>query len=135
MPSTPSIGLEFKEALIEFGERKHKDNVCGIKIDLRSQGIDLIVGIRFLEEGSEFSVCTAGTNCVGANDETFEKLSTALENIGVQSKSGAGIMIKRNATIVTTDQGCTSIQVAEKAPEAPQEVTPKKRGLFGMFGK
>lgn len=132
MSNNPSIGLEFKEALIEFGDRKRKDNVCGIKIDLRSQGIDLIVGIRFLEEGSEFSVCTAGSNCVGADDTVFEKLSTALQNIGVQSKSGAGIMIKRNATIVTTDEGCSAIEVIEEAP-LPQEEAPKKRKLFGLF--
>ena len=129
-----SIGLEFKEALIEFGERKRKDNVCGIKIDLRSQGIDLIVGIRFLDEGSEFSVCTRGSNCVGADDTAFEKLSTALHDIGIQSKSGAGIMIKRNATIVTTDEGCSSIKVAEEVAATPQEVAPKKRKLFGLFG-
>ena len=129
-----SIGLEFKEALIEFGERKRKDNVCGIKIDLRSQNIDLIVGIRFLDEGSEFSVCTEGNNCIGADDRVFEKLSTALNEIGVQSKSGAGIMIKRNATIVTTDEGCTSIKPEEKAPVVAQEEAPKKRKFFGLFG-
>ena len=132
MSQNPSIGVEFKEALIEFGDRKRKENVCGIKIDLRSQGIDLIVGIRFLEEGSEFSVCTAGSNCVGADDTAFEKLSTALQNIGVQSKSGAGIMIKRNATIVTTDEGCSTIEAVEEAP-IPQEEAPKKRKLFGLF--
>jgi len=129
-----SIGLEFKEALIEFGERKRKDNVCGIKIDLRSQSIDLIVGIRFLDEGSEFSVCTGGNNCVGADDTVFENLSTALHDIGVQSKSGAGIMIKRNATIVTTDEGCTSIKPEEETPVVVQEEAPKKRKLFGLFG-
>lgn len=134
MSQNPSIGVEFKEALIEFGDRKRKENVCGIKIDLRSQGIDLIVGIRFLEEGSEFSVCTAGSNCVGADDTAFEKLSTALQNIGVQSKSGAAIMIKRNATIVTTDEGCSAIKVAEEEAPTSQEEAPKKRKLFGLFG-
>ncbi len=132
-----SIGLLFKEALKEFSE-KHKGeaNVCGVKIDLRSQGIDLIVGIRFVDGESHYSVCTAGTNCEGADDDVFYLLSDPLKNIGVQSKSGAAIMIKRNAKIVLTDEGCSSIESVEDAKASSTESEPKKRGgLFGLFGK
>jgi len=129
-----SVGLLFKEALEEFSE-KHKDDksTCGIKIDLRSQGIDLIVGIRFIDGASHFAVCTGNNNCEGVDDAAFDLLSGTLKNIGVESKSGAAVMIKRNAQVVSTDEGC-------KAIEAPHERTAKesskKRGsIFGLFGK
>ena len=134
MSENMSTGLLFKEALQEFSD-KHKDDnsVCGVKIDLRPQGIDLIAGVRFIDGESQFTVCTAGTNCEGADDSVFNLLSESLNNIGVESKSGAGIMIKRNAQIVSTDEGCTAIEIVE---EASEESAPKKRGgLFGLFGK
>ena len=136
MSENPSIGLLFKEALLEFSEKhKNDSSVCGVKIDMRPQGIDLIVGIRFIEGDSQLTVCTAGTNCEGADDSVFNLLSDALKNIGVASKSGAGIMIKRNAQIVSTDEGCTAIETVEEVEEASEENTPKKRGgLFGLFG-
>lgn len=115
--------------------KKHKDdtNVCGVKIDLRSQGIDLIVGIRFIDGDSHFAVCTAGTNCEGADDSVFNLLSDALKNIGVESESGAGVLIKRNAQVVTQDEGCSAIEAVESAVVMAEE--PKKRGgLFGLFG-
>ena len=135
MSDTSSIGLQFKEALLEYSTKHASDdNVCGIKIDLRSQNIDLIVGIRFENHNLNFTVCTAGNNCEGADDAMFEQLSDALKNIGVESKGGAAIMIKRNAQIVTTDEGCSTIEEAQ--PEAAEEAAPKKRGgLFGLFGK
>jgi len=135
MSENPSVGLHFKEALLNYSD-KHKDDagICGIKIDLRSQNIDLIVGIRFEEGESKFTVCTAGNNCEGANDAEFELLSDALLKIGVESKSGAAIMIKRNAQIVSTEEGCSTIE--ETKPEVAEETAPKKRGgLFGLFGK
>ena len=131
------IGLEFKQALLEYSKKHANDaNVCGIKIDMRSQGIDLIVGIRLHDGLTEFTVCTAGTNCEGADDSVFVKLSPSLENIGVQSKSGAAIMIKRNAKIVHTHEGCTAIETVEEAVQKAPIAAPKKRGgLFGLFGK
>ena len=137
MSENTPVGLEFKEALLEYSQKHAKDtNVCGIKIDMRSQGIDLIVGIRLHDGDAEFTVCTAGTNCESADDAVFVKLSSALQNIGVQSKSGAGIMIKRNAKIVHTHEGCTAIETVEEATQKAPLETPKKRGgLFGLFGK
>ena len=133
MPETTNIGLLFREALLEFSIKHQTDEgICGIKIDLRSQNIDLIVGVRFLEGESVFTVCTAGKNCEGADDTAFELLSSALKQIGVESKSGAGIMIKRNAKIVTTDEGCQTIEEGKKTP--PKEEAPKKKKLFGIFG-
>ncbi len=135
MSETPSIGLQFKEALLEYST-KHADdeNICGIKIDLRSQNIDLIVGIRFLNHDLQFTVCTAGNNCEGADDAVFDLLSGPLQGIGVESKGGAAIMIKRNVQIVTTDEGCSTIEEAQ--PEVAEALAPKKRGgLFGLFGK
>ena len=134
MTEDSSVGLLFKEALEEFGEKhKSESGICGIKIDLRSQGIDLIVGMRFSEGGSHFAVCTANTNCEGVDDSAFSLLSGALKNIGVESKSGAAVMIKRNALIVSTEEGCKTIEAVE---ETPSEEAPKKRsGLFGLFGK
>jgi hypothetical protein len=137
MSENMSTGLLFKEALQEFSD-KHKDDnsVCGVKIDLRPQGIDLIAGVRFIDGESQFTVCTAGTNCEGADDSVFNLLSDSLNNIGVESKSGAGIMIKRNAQIVSTDEGCAAIEIVEEADETSEESAPKKRGgLFGLFGK
>lgn len=134
MSEESSVGLLFKEALQDFGA-KHEDdkNICGIKLDLRSQGIDLIVGIRFIDGESQFSLCTANTNCEGIDDSVFNLLSDTLKKIGVESKGGAAIMIKRNAKIITTDEGCQAIE-AEK--NSPAEEAPKKRGgLFGFFGK
>jgi len=57
MSENLSTGLLFKEALLEYSE-KHKDDhsVCGVKIDMRPQRIELIVGIRFLEDDSHFTV-------------------------------------------------------------------------------
>lgn len=136
MSENLSIGMLFKEALREFSE-KHKDDksVCGVKIDLRSQGIDLIVGIRFIDGECRYSVCTAGTNCESADDSDFELLSDALKNIGVESKTGAVIMIKRNAQVVSTAEGCSAIESIQKTESASEE-TPKKRGgLFGLFGQ
>jgi len=134
MSDTPTIGLQFKEALLEYST-KHADdeNVCGIKIDLRSQNIDLIVGIRFINHDLQFTVCTAGNNCEGADDAVFDLLSSALQGIGVESKGGAAIMIKRNAQIVTTDEGCSTIEAAEEP--AAEEPSKKRGGLFGLFGK
>lgn len=135
MSEESSIGLLFKEALQEFGAKHQSDeNICGIKIDLRSQGIDLIVGLRFVEGESLLSFCSGNTNCEGIQDDsTFNLLSDTLRNIGVQSKSGASVMIKRNATIVSTDEGCKAIEATEAAPT---EENPKKRsGIFGLFGK
>lgn len=134
MSDNLSIGLLFKKALMAYSE-KHKDdaNVCGVKIDLRSQGIDLIVGIRFIDGDSHFAVCTAGTNCESADDSVFNLLSESLKNIGVESESGAGILIKRNAQVVTQEEGCTAIETVETAVAMAEE--PKKRsGLFGLFG-
>ena len=135
MSETVSVGLLFKEALLKYSA-KHKNDagICGIKIDLRSQNIDLIVGIRFVDGESHFTVCTGGKNCEGANDEDFDLISDALLKIGVESTSGAGIMIKRNAKLVSTDEGCSTIEGPEV--EMPIEELPKKRGgLFGLFGK
>ena len=136
MSENPSTGLLFKEALIEYSEKhKNDDGVCGVKIDMRPQAIDLIVGIRFIDGESQLTVCTAGTNCEGADDSVFNLLSESLQKIGVESKSGAGIMIKRNAQIITTDAGCETIETVEEAA-VTAEVEPKKRGgLFGLFGK
>jgi hypothetical protein len=135
MSENPSIGLLFKEALSTYSDKyKDDDGVCGIKIDLRSQNIDLIVGIRFVDGESHFTVCTAGNNCEGADDTVFDLLSSSLKNIGVESKSGAGIMIKRNVQIVTTDEGCETIQENETA-ETSEEAPKKRGGLFGLFGK
>jgi len=136
MSDTPSIGLQFKEALLEYST-KHADDetICGIKIDLRSQNIDLIVGIRFIERNLEFTVCTAGHNCEGADDSVFELLSDALKKIGVESKSGAAIMIKRNAQIVTTDEGCSTIEAAAEQETVAEKPSKKRSGLFGLFGK
>lgn len=137
MSQNSSLGILFKEALLEFSEKhKNDQNVCGIKIDLRSQGIDLIVGIRFIDGDAQFTVCTAGKNCESASDSDFDLLSDSLKTIGVESQSGATIMIKRNAQIVTTDEGCTAIESVEKAAEASTQHTSKKRGgLFGLFAK
>ena len=136
MSQTPSIGLQFKEALLEYSTKHASDeNICGIKIELRSQNIDLIVGIRFVDRTLQFTVCTAGNNCDSADDAVFDLLSDALRKIGVESKSGAAIMIKRNAQVVTTDEGCSAIEESE-AETAPKKESPKKRGgLFGFFGK
>jgi len=135
MSETVCIGLLFKEALLEYSAKHVNDtDICGVKIDLRSQNIDLIVGIRFLDGISQFTVCTEGNNCEGANDQEFELLSDALKKIGVESKSGAGIMIKRNAQLVTTDEGCSTIEVAD-VKEAVKESPKKRGGLFGLFGK
>ena len=134
MSEENSVGLLFKEALQDFSA-KHEDdaNICGIKLDLRRQGVDLIVGIRFADGRSQFSICTANTNCEGVDDSVFNLLSDTLQKIGVESKSGAAIMIKRNAKIVTIDEGCQTIEAAKKIPAGE---TPKKRGgLFGFFGK
>ncbi len=127
-----SIGLLFKEALQEYSEKYRNDpKVCGVKIDLRAQGIDLIVGIRFIDGASHFAVCTAGTNCESADDSVFNLLSDALRNIGVESQSGAAIMIKRNATVVSDDEGCAAIEITNVvAAEMPK----KRGGLFGLFG-
>jgi len=132
MSETVSVGLLFKEALVEYSSKHLNDTgICGVKIDLRSQNIDLIVGIHFADGNSQFTVCTAGNNCEGASDKEFELLSDALKKIGVESKSGAGIMIKRNSQLVSTDEGCSTIEVADT-----KEVIPKKRsGFFGLFGK
>lgn len=130
-----SIGLLFKEALQEYSEKYRNDpKVCGVKIDLRSQGIDLIVGIRFIDGASHFAVCTAGTNCESADDSVFNLLSDALRNIGVESQSGAGIMIKRNATVVSDNEGCAAIEIADVANTVAAETPRKRGGLFGLFG-
>jgi len=135
MSETVSVGLLFKEALLEYSAKHVNDTgICGVKIDLRSQNIDLIVGIRFVDGASQFTVCTAGNNCEGADDKAFDLISDALKKIGVESKSGATIMLKRNAQLVSTDEGCSTIEVSED--KAVKEDTPKKRGgLFGLFGK
>ena len=134
--SEVSTGLLFKEALKEYSEKhKNDEGVCGVKIDMRPQGIDLIVGIRFIDGESQYTVCTAGTNCEGADDSVFNLLSDSLKNIGVESKSGAGIMVKRNAQIVTIDEGCATIETVEEATEASAEEPKKRGGLFGLFGK
>lgn len=136
MSENSSTGLLFKEALQEYSEKHKNDtNVCGVKIDMRSQGIDLIVGIRFIEGESQFTVCTAGTNCEGADDSVFDLLSDPLKNIGVESKSGAGIMIKRNAQIVPSDEGCASIEAIKEAAVLSENAPRKRGGLFGLFGK
>lgn len=117
---------------MDYSEKHKNDtNVCGVKIDLRSQGIDLIVGIRFIDGESHFAVCTAGTNCEGADDSVFNLLSAALKNIGVESESGAGILIKRNAQVVTQDEGCSAIEAVAVSADEPK----KRGGLFGLFGK
>ena len=136
MSEEQSTGILFKEALLEYSEKhKNDDGVCGIKIDMRPQAIDLIVGIRFIDGESQLTVCTAGTNCEGADDSVFNLLSDSLKNIGVESKSGAGIMIKRNAQIVTTDEGCSTIETVEEVTEVSEEAPKKRGGLFGLFGK
>lgn len=136
MSENPSTGILFKEALIEYSEKhKNDDGVCGVKIDMRPQAIDLIVGIRFIDGESQLTVCTGGTNCEGADDGVFDLLSDSLKNIGVESKSGAGIMIKRNAQIVTTDAGCATIETVEEAVETSVDEPKKRGGLFGLFGK
>ena len=114
MSENLSTGLLFKEALLEFSEKHKKDDtVCGVKIDMRPQAIDLIVGIRFIDGESQLTVCTAGTNCEGADDSVFNLLSEPLQKIGVESKSGAAIMIKRNAEVVSIDEGCSTIGTVE----------------------
>ena len=136
MSENLSTGLLFKEALLEYSEKhKNDDGVCGVKIDMRSQAIDLIVGIRFLDGESQLTVCTGGENCEGADDGVFDLLSESLQAIGVESKSGAGIMIKRNAQIVTNDEGCATIETVKEAEAAPTEAPKKRGGLFGLFGK
>ncbi len=134
MSENQSVGILFKEALLEYSEKhKNDEGVCGVKIDMRHQAIDLIVGIKFIDGESQLTVCTAGKNCEGADDSVFDGLSDALNAIGVASKSGAGIMIKRNAQVVSTDEGCSMIEEVETPVE---EEAPKKRGgLFGLFGK
>jgi len=135
MSENLSTGRLFKEALLAYSKKyKDDDGVCGVKIDMRPQAIDLIVGIKFVDGESHLTVCTAGTNCEGADDSVFDGLSDALKAIGVESKSGAGIMIKRNAQIVTTEEGCSTLDEAQD--ETNTEKAPKKRGgLFGLFGK
>jgi len=134
MSETSSIGLQFKAALLEYSTRYASDDtVCGVKIDLRSQNIDLIVGIRFEEAQLNFTVCTAGNNCEGADDAVFEQLSEPLQRIGVESKGGAAIMIKRNAQVINTAEGCDTIDESSSAETA--EIPSKRRGLFGFFGK
>jgi len=136
MSENQSTGILFKEALIEYSEKhKNDDGVCGVKIDMRPQAIDLIVGIRFIDGESQLTVCTAGTNCEGADDSVFDLLSESLQAIGVASKSGAGIMIKRNAQIVTNEEGCAAIETVEEAVEAPIAEPKKRGGFFGLFGK
>ena len=136
MSETVCIGLLFKEALLEYSAKHVNDtDICGVKIDLRSQNIDLIVGIRFVDGVSQFTVCTEGNNCEGANDQEFELLSDALQKIGVESKSGAGIMIKRNSQLVTTDEGCSTIEVSDIEEEIGEDAPKKRGGLFGLFGK
>ena len=136
MSEALSTGLIFKEALLEYSEKhKNDDGVCGVKIDMRPQAIDLIVAIRFVDGESHLTVCTAGTNCEGADDSVFNLLSDSLRNIGVESKSGAAIMIKRNALIITTDEGCAAIETVEEAEATPSEAPKKRGGLFGLFGK
>ncbi len=136
MSVNQSTGLIFKEALQDYSEKhKNSDGVCGVKIDMRPQGIDLIVGIRFIDHKSQFTVCTAGTNCEGADDSHFNLLSDALKNIGVESKSGAGIMIKRNAQIITKDEGCSTIETVEEAVALAEDEPKKRGGIFGLFGK
>ena len=134
MVEESSVGMLFKEALQDFSTKHAGDeSICGIKLDLRSQGIDLIAGIRFVDGESQFNLCTANTKCEGVDDSVFNLLSDTLKKIGVESKSGAAIMIKRHAQIVTTEEGCKTIEAAEKSSS---EDAPKKRsGLFGLFGK
>ena len=136
MSENLSTGLLFKDALLDYSEKyKDDDSICGVKIDMRPQGIDLIVGIRFIEDDSQFTVCTGGTNCEGADDSHFDLLSDALSNIGVASKSGAAIMIKRNAQIVSTEEECSAIETVEEAAVTSAEAPKKRGGLFGLFGK
>ncbi|MEN8147733.1 MAG: hypothetical protein ABFR02_08965 [Campylobacterota bacterium] len=136
MSENLSTGLLFKDALLNYSEKYKDDNdICGVKIDMRPQGIDLIVGIRFIENESQFTVCTGGTNCEGADDSHFDLLSEALTNIGVASKSGAAIMIKRNAQVVSTEEGCSAIETVEEAAATSVETQKKRGGLFGLFGK
>ncbi|MDA3947402.1 MAG: hypothetical protein PF439_12055 [Helicobacteraceae bacterium] len=133
MSEKMSTGLLFKEALKEFSEKHKEDsNICGVKIDLRAQGIDMVVGIRFIDGESHYAVCAAGTNCEGADDSVFDLLSDAFTDIGIESKSGAAIMVKRNAQLVPAEEGCAAIETVKEG----SETAPKKRGgLFGLFGK
>jgi ferredoxin len=134
MSEESSVGLLFKEALKDFSEKHAADeNICGIKLDLRSQGIDLIAGIRFVDGESQFNLCTANTNCEEVDDDVFNLLSDTLKKIGVESKSGAAIMIKRNAKIVTNDEGCQAIEAVKEGPT--EDAQKKRSGLFGFFGK
>ena len=136
MSENLSTGLLFKDALLDYSEKYKDDNdICGVKIDMRPQGIDLIVGIRFVENESQFTVCTGGTNCEGADDSHFDLLSEALTNIGVASQSGAAIMIKRNAQVVSTEDGCSAIETVEEVAMTSVEAPKKRGGLFGLFGK
>ena len=41
-------------------------------------------------------------------------------------------MIKRNAKIITTDEGCQAIETEKQSPV--EEVPKKRGGLFGFLG-
>lgn len=133
MSEERSVGLIFIESLKEFSAKHASDdNVCGVKLDLRSQGYDLIVGIRFIDGESQFNLCTGNLNCHGIDEKAVDLLSEILRKIGVQSKSGADIMIKRNAHVVSTEEGCQAIEAVEESAVA--EAPKKRSGLFGLFG-
>lgn len=131
-----SVGLMFKDALERYSKKYIDDSsVCGIKIDLRQQGIDLIVGTRFIEGEAIFSVCTANQNCEAADPSIFNLLTSTLEKIGIESESGAGIMIKRNAEIVNTDVGCNAIEDKHEEVVVATSVLDAKPRRTGLMAK
>jgi len=44
-------------------------------------------------------------------------------------------MIKRNAQVVSTEEGCAAIETIEEAAVTSVEAPKKRGGLFGLFGK
>lgn len=128
-----SLGYLFKKAFEAYADKYQVDSsVCGIKLDLRPQGYDLTVGIRFVEGKQIFSFCSKDMNCLEAKDEDFKLLDQILEKIGVTSESGAAIMIKRNAVLVYNESECQTIE-ADEDSDSSIEAAKKREKFLGIF--
>ncbi len=129
--SSEEMGQLFKTALEAYAQAyKDQENVCGVKLDLRPQGFELTVGIRFIDGENHFSFCSATTNCEEAEDADFALLNDILHKIGVNSESGAKIMIKRNAEPVYEDENCHHIEPKEDGATDSETKRAKFLGLF-----
>ena len=130
--SSVKMGELFKTAFEAYANNyKNQDKVCGVKLDLRPQGFELTVGIRFINGESHFSFCSADAHCEEAQDADFALLDDILEKIGVNSADGAKIMIKRNAELVYEDENCHHIEPKEEP--SSQEESQKRSKFLGIF--